>query len=131
MRAFESRPPHIYKMRTGPTNQVLRDLIQELKKKSGEHNSKLWKRVARDLEKPARQRRIVNLYKINKNSKAKDTVVVPGKVLALGDLDHSVVIAAFSFSDEALQKINKIGKAISISELIKEDPKGKRIRILG
>ena len=131
MRAFKSRPPHINKMRTGPTNQVLQGLIRELKKKSLEHNSKLWKRVADDLSKPARQRRIVNLYKINKNTKDKETVVVPGKVLAVGELDHSVVVAAFSFSGEAAQKINKVGKAITISELIKEDPKGKKIRILG
>ena len=117
--------------RTGPTNPILKDLIQELRKKANEHSVNIWKRLADDLEKPSRQRRIVNLYKINKSSKENEIVVIPGKVLSVGDLDHSVTIAAFTFSGSAVNKINKVGKAISINKLIEEDPKGKRIRILG
>ena len=52
-------------------------------------------------------------------------------MLSVGELDHNVTVAAFNFSDAALEKINKVGKAIPIKELIKEDPKGKGIRILG
>ena len=118
-------------MRTGPTNPLLKGLIQELRKKAHEHGANIWKRLAEDLEKPTRQRRIVNLYKINKHTKDNETVVVPGKVLAVGELDHNVTVAAFTFSGAALDKINKKGKAISINELIQEDPKGKRIRIMG
>ena len=117
--------------RTGPTNIQLQKLIQELKKKSQEHSVKIWSRIAEDLEKPTRQRRIVNLYKINKYTKENEIVIVPGKVLAVGELDHSVVVAAFKFSNSALEKINKIGKAITIDELIQENPKGKKIRIIG
>jgi len=117
--------------RTGPTNSELRNLIEELKKKSRDHAVNLWKRVAEDLEKSARQRRIVNLYKINKYTKENDTIIVPGKVLGVGELDHNVIIAAFKFSGSAFDKINKIGKAITINELIKESPKGKKIRIIG
>ena len=116
---------------TGPTNPLLKGLIQELRKKAQEQGANIWKRVADDLEKPARQKRIVNLYKINKYTKENETVIIPGKVLAVGDLDHNVTIAAFKFSGAALDKINKVGKAIPINELIQEDPKGKRIRILG
>ena len=116
---------------TGSTNPLLRDLIQELKKKSIEHGVNIWKRIANDLEKPTRKRRIINLYKINKYTKENETIIVPGKVLAVGDLDHAVTVAAFNFSGAALDKINKVGKAILINELIKESPKGKRIRILG
>lgn len=115
----------------GPTNPVLSGLIQELKKKANEHGVNIWKRIAEDLSKPSRSRRIVNLYKINKHTKENETVIVPGKVLSVGDLDHNVTVAAFAFSGSAAEKINKVGKAISINELIQEDPKGKRIRILG
>ncbi len=117
--------------RTGPTNPLLMDLIEELRKKSIEHGVNIWKRIANDLEKPTRKRRIVNLYKINKYTKENETIIIPGKVLAVGDLDHAVTIAAFNFSGAAIDKINKVGKAISINELIKESPKGKRIRIIG
>ena len=114
-----------------PTNPVLQGLIQELKKKANEHKASIWKRIAEDLSKSSRQRRIINLYKINKYTKENETVIVPGKVLSVGDLDHNVTVAAFDFSGSASEKINKVGKAISINELIPEDPKGKRIRILG
>ena len=116
---------------TGPTNPLLKDLIQELKKKSIEHGVNIWKRIANELEKPTRKRRIINLYRINKYTKENETIIVPGKVLAVGDLNHAVTVAAFNFSGAAVDKINKIGKVISINELIKESPKGKRIRIIG
>ena len=117
--------------RTGPTNPLLHGLIQELKKKSVEHGVNIWKRIANDLEKPTRKRSIINLYKINKYTKDNETVIVPGKVLSVGDLDHPVTIAAFSFSGAALDKINKKGKAILINDLMKESPKGKKMRIMG
>jgi large subunit ribosomal protein L18e len=117
--------------RTGPTNPVLAGLIQELRIKANQHNSDLFRRLAEDLEMPSRKRRIVNLYRINRYTKDNETVVVPGKVLSVGDLDHRVTVAAFAFSGNAVEKINKVGKAIPISELLKSDPKGKKIRILG
>jgi large subunit ribosomal protein L18e len=117
--------------RTGPTNQHLADLIQELRKKANEHKSSIWKRVADDLARSSRQRRIVNLYRLDKKTKEGETVVVPGKVLGIGELNHKLTVAAWSFSGSAFEKINKVGKAIPITELIKESPKGKRIKIIG
>ncbi|MBU0614644.1 MAG: 50S ribosomal protein L18e [Nanoarchaeota archaeon] len=109
-------------------NEVLQGLVTELKK-SGEP---IWKRVAMDLERPTRQRRIVNLTRINQYSKENETVIIPGKVLGSGTLDHKVVIAAYQFSQSAAEKITEAGsKMLTINELIKESPKGKKIRILG
>jgi large subunit ribosomal protein L18e len=118
-------------VRTGPQNPLLQGLIQELKKKANEHDSNLWRRLAFDLERPTRERRVVNLYRINRYAEANETVVIPGKVLAVGELDHPVTVAAFTFSGSAQEKINKLGKAISINKLLQENPKGKKIRILG
>jgi len=116
--------------RTGPTNRKLQLLIDELKKKSTE--AKLWRRIAFDLEKPTRKRRIVNLARINKYTKENETVIVPGKVLGSGPLNHKLTIAAFSFSQGALEKINKANaKAVSIEAFMKEDIKGKQVRIIG
>ena len=117
--------------RTGPTNQILVNLINELKKKAQEHDCSIWKKIAVDLEMPTRKRRTVNLYKLNRFTKDNETVVVPGKVLGTGEIDHKVTIAAFAFSGNAMEKINKVGKAVYISELLKESPKGKGIRIIG
>ena len=119
-------------MRTGPTNTVLLDVIQELKKRSIEQNVNIWKRVATDLEKPTRQRRVVNLSSLSRNTKENEIVVIPGKVLGAGNLNHKLTISAFSFSDGAKEKIEKTGaKVVSLLDLSKDNPTGKGIRILG
>ena len=119
-------------MRTGPVNEELNSLLVELKGKGHKDNSPLLLRLGNDLRKPTRQRRVVNLSKINRYTRDGETVVVPGKVLASGELDHTVTIAAWKFSQQALDKIRKSkSKAVRISELISEDMKGKRVRILG
>jgi len=118
--------------RTGPTNPILNDLISELKKRSIEQDANLWKRIAEDLEKPTRQRRAVNLSRISRHTKENETIVVPGKVLGSGTLDHKLTIAALNFSQGALDKIIKAGaKVVALDEISKESPKGKRIRIIG
>jgi len=112
-------------------NQHTETLIQELKKASLEQQAPLWKRVAEDLEKPTRQRRIVNIFKIDAYAVDGDVVIVPGKVLGEGDLTKKVTVAAFSFSDEAKAKISKSGKTLTIAELVKANPKGQKVKLLG
>ncbi|MBI5389486.1 50S ribosomal protein L18e [Candidatus Woesearchaeota archaeon] len=114
------------------TNTELVELIGELKKTASQEEVKIWKAVAIQLEAPARKRRVVNLHSINAHTKDNDVVVVPGKVLASGDLDHTVSIAAFSFSGQAKEKIHQAkGEAMSISELVQKNPKGAKVKILG
>lgn len=117
--------------RTGPTNVQLQKLIVELKKLSTKEKAPIWKRVASDLSKPARNRRTVNLSKIQKLAKDNETLLVAGKVLSAGDLTKKINLAAWQFSDKAIGKVNKAGKAMSIQDLMKSNPKGKRVRILG
>lgn len=118
--------------RTGPTNPQLKQLIRDLKKLSAEKQVNLWKRVAKDLERPTRIRRKVNLYKIEKYLSNGEAAVVPGKLLSLGDLTKKVEIAAYQASDQAKEKLAKAGaKFLTIRELMKKNPQGKKIRIIG
>jgi len=118
--------------RTGPTNPILLGLIAELKKRGNAQKVNIWKRVADDLEKPTRQRRVVNLSSISRYTKENEIVVVPGKVLGSGDLNHKITISAFQFSNGAKEKIEKVGaKIIPLTELSKDNPSGKGIRIIG
>ena len=118
--------------RTGPTNSELLELIRQLKTASIKENASLWKKVAVELEKPTRQRRIVNISRINHCASADEAILVPGKVLGTGVLDNKMTVAAFSFSQSARQEIEKAkGKAISIFDLLKQNPKGKNIKIIG
>lgn len=113
------------------TNQYLTELIQHLKKTAIEQKVNIWKALATELEKPARIRRVVNIERINRFCDDKETIVVPGKVLGVGALDKSLTVAAFSFSESASQKINQKGKTLMIEELIKMNPKGSKVRIIG
>ena len=113
------------------TNSNLRALIDELKKVSSEQDAKIWKRVALDLEKSTRAKRIVNISRLNRFTAKDEVIVVPGKVLGTGDLDHKITVAAFSFSDSAREKINSNGKAMTLSELLQSHPKGNKIKIIG
>lgn len=93
---------------------------------------KIWKKVATDLEQSTRRRRVVNLYKLEKNAKPNETVVIPGKVLATGELSKKITIAAFEVSEKAKEKIKSSGSSvISLFELLKKNPKGSKVRVLG
>ena len=119
-------------MRTGPTNINLKNLIGELRKKAYAEDIPLFIRIAEDLDKSTRQRREVNLSKISRHAKKGELIVVPGKVLASGELNQSVTIADWKFSKEALDKISKANaKAITINDLVKNGVKGTQIRIIG
>ncbi len=117
--------------RTGPTNPITKKLVAELRTLSTKEKAKIWDRVADDLLKPSRTKRKVNIYRINKYAKDGETVLVPGKVLSDGNLSRKINVAAFQFSEKAIDKINKSGKAISLKELMKDNPKGKNVRIIG
>ena len=117
--------------RTGPTNQQLRKLVDDLRDLASKDNTKIWTRIANDLEKSTRNRRVVNLSRINRFVKENESIIVPGKVLGSGILDHKVTVAAFNFSKSAVEKINKNGSCLSIKELIEKNPTGKGIRIIG
>ena len=118
--------------RTGTTNPHLKNLVAELKKKAIQDASPFWKRLALDLERPTRNRRAVNLSRINRFTKDNETIVVPGKVLGSGLLDHKITVAAFSFSEGALEKLKKQNcSTLSISELLQTKTKTSDIRIIG
>ena len=106
-------------------------LVKDLRKHSKEKNAPIWSTVANELEKVRKNRREVNLGKINEHTSKGDLVVVPGKVLGSGNLDHKVTVAAFKFSDSAKRKVESVGKSMSIHELFEKNPKGSGVKIMG
>ena len=91
-------------------NQQLQTLIFELKRKSVDEKVTIWKRIADDLERPTRIRRVVNLSKISKYINDDEIALVPGKVLGGGDLEKKVTVAAFTFSKQEIDKIREVGQ---------------------
>lgn len=113
-------------------NDQVKSLISDLKTLSIEKNVPLWKRVAEELEKPSRNKREVNIYKIVNNAKEGEIVIVPGKVLSIGAVTKPIIVAALNFSTSAMEKIiTAKGQVFSIQELMKKNPEGKKVRIMG
>lgn len=114
------------------TNPLLIDLINQLKKEAQEKNKPLWKDVALRLQKSSKNWSVVTLKRIDKYVDEKETALVPGKVLSTGELTKKIPIAAWNFSDKAKQKIEDAGgSTMTIEELLKKNPEGKNIRIVG
>jgi|TARA_Y100000310_G_scaffold158199_1_gene157631 large subunit ribosomal protein L18e len=109
--------------KTKATDENLRALINKLSKQK----APVYKALAKDLSRPRRIRREVSLLRINNNTKEGDSVVIPGKVLSLGDLDHKVDVFALSFSTAAKEKIAKVGSANSLESAIGK----KGLKVIG
>lgn len=93
------------------------------------HNG--WLEVAAILSGPRKNHITINLSEINKQAGEKEVIVIPGKVLSVGDLTKKVKISALNCSEKAREKILKSGsKILSISEEIKQNPDAKSVKIL-
>ncbi len=117
--------------RTGPTKISTLNLIREIDALSTKDKSAFWDRIAAELRKSRRNRREVNVDRINRVTKAGETIIVPGKVLGTGELNHKINVYALEYSGNAEEKINTNGKASLIRDLMKEGVKGKKVRIIG
>lgn len=114
------------------TNPMLISLIHNLKKQSTEKDVQIWKDIALRLERSSKNWPVVNLDKIDKYTNENETALIPGKVLSDGNLTKKISVAAYSFSQKAKEKIKKAGgEVLTIEELMKINPEGKNIRILG
>jgi len=116
---------------TGPTNPILIKLIEDIREKGYKENIPFLIEIAKKLETSRRMKPEVNLTKLDKICKEKETVIVPGKILSTGNLKKPLTVAAASFSMSSIEKIQKAGgKVMTIKELIETNPKGTNVRIV-
>ncbi len=115
----------ISKQEKRKTNPELVETIRKARK-----NEK-WLEVAGILSSSRKKRAEINLDKINKESKEKDIIVIPGKVLSQGEINKKIKVVALGFSESAKEKLlNSKCEIISILEEIKKNPEAKGIKIL-
>ncbi len=116
---------------TGPTNILVKKMIQELSSRGYKEKNKFLIAIAKRLKGPTRKRPKVNLLKIERYCSKNDTIIVPGEVLSTGTLTKPLTIAALSFSKAAKEKIKAAGgQTIEIPELIKINPRGSKVKII-
>ena len=116
---------------TGPTNRQLRMLSRFLRKAARANSANIWRVVAEFIERPRRQRVVVNVGKLGRLVGEGEVVVIPGKLLGGGRLDKRVVVAAVSVSPKAAQKVAEAGgEVLTIPELVRRFPKGSGVRVV-
>lgn len=113
-------------------NDLLRKEIKLLNRASRDKQAPIWKDIAYRLSASRKNRAEVNISRLNRYTEGNEVVAVPGKVLASGLLNHALTVAAFSFSGNAREKVVAAGgKCLSFEDLVKENPKGTNVRIMG
>jgi large subunit ribosomal protein L18e len=90
-----------------------------------------WLEIAGALSGSTRTRIQINLDKIDKNSKAGEIIVIPGKVLSMGEITKKIKVVAFNFSENAKEKLKNAGcEVISIKDEIQKNKDAKGVKIL-
>ncbi len=116
---------------TQSTNPELVSLIRFLKKQSNEQKVGVWHDVAKNLARSRRSRISVNLSQLNRHTERSDIIVVPGKILVTGNLDHALTVASFQLSNAAEGKLKAAkAKYMSINELVEKNPTGANVKII-
>ncbi|MEM0439987.1 MAG: 50S ribosomal protein L18e [Candidatus Caldarchaeum sp.] len=89
-------------------------------------------RLLREIKRSKRNRRVVNLSRIQRHAEDNDVVFVPGKVLGSGVFTKKITVGAFSFSESAIKKITAAGgRALLVQDFLKEFPRGSEVTIIG
>ena len=118
-------------MKSCKTNPQLIATIDTLKAKTRETEAAIWRDIALRLEKPKRNWAEANLSKLERYAQDGETIVVPGKVLAAGNISKKITVAAYDFSDAAAKAIVAAGgKTLTLEELAESNPKGTCVRIM-
>jgi large subunit ribosomal protein L18e len=112
-------------------NPELVRAVRELRIAARTHDAPVWTSVADRLERARHQNPAVNVGQLERLAATDETLVVPGKVLADGDLSKKLTVAAFSYSSGARTKIHAAGgRALSLHDLVHTNPSGAGVRLI-
>ncbi|NMJ86867.1 MAG: 50S ribosomal protein L18e [Thaumarchaeota archaeon] len=112
-------------------NPVLNEAIWNFKSAYKKTKAPIWLKLQKMMERTG-SKRGVNLSKLSRFTEEGDMVIVPGKILGAGTMDHKITICAFSLSQSAAKKIIESGSEIfSIKTFVEKFPKGSKVKIVG
>jgi large subunit ribosomal protein L18e len=113
-------------------NTLVGNIVWTLRKAFKKNKASIWRSLEHEISKARSIRREVNISRLSSVTKNDEVIVVPGKVLGSGEMDHKLTVCAFSISEMAAKKITDVGgKVITLNELIDRYPDGRGVRIIG
>ena len=107
-------------------------LVASLNQTSRKTKKIFWKNLANIIEKPTRNQVSININRLDKLAqkfKGK-TIIVPGKILSMGELSVKTKIVAIEASTKATEKINAKGELILLKDFISDKVKVKDLVIV-
>jgi len=109
----------------------LSDMIRFLKVKERENKAKIWAVAADQLSRPRRARAVLNVTHVSRSTKPDSLVLIPGKLLGSGAINHRVVIGAFEYSAAAREKVERAGgQCMALKDFVTHYPKGSNVTIM-
>jgi large subunit ribosomal protein L18e len=113
-------------------NTVIDNTIWSLRRAFKKNKAPIWKALEHELSGRRSNKREVNVGRLSDITKDDEVVIIPGKVLGSGAIDHKLTVYTFSISQEAAKKILESGgKIITLDRLIEKYPDGNGVRIIG
>jgi large subunit ribosomal protein L18e len=114
------------------TNSLIQENIWTIRGAFKKNKAPLWRALERELSRPRKNRREVNISDLADKTDDGQIVVVPGKVLGSGEIGHKLTVCAVTISVSAAKKITSSGgKLVSLGRLIELYPDGKGVRVIG
>src|SRR5438132_11918281 len=114
------------------TGQIILQMAKQLRGASKKNNAPIWLKLSKLALKPSRARRVMNLGQLDKFVNDNDVIVVPGKVLGTGNISHKITLCSFSISTSGAKKVVQSGgKVVDFAQLIKSNPTGNGVKIIG
>jgi large subunit ribosomal protein L18e len=114
------------------SNPIIAETLKKLESVSKEQNTSFWIGVIDMISRPNSSRSVVNVGKISQLTKENDAVLIPGKMLGDGLVDHAVTVGALFTSKAAVKKIATAGGSVlSIVEFAEKYPDGSGVIVMG
>jgi len=109
----------------------LSDMIRFLKIKGRENKARIWSIAADQLSRPRRARTVLNVNHVSRSTEPDSLVLVPGKLLGSGAINHRVVIGAFEYSEAAREKVERAGgECMALKDFVTRYPKGSNVTMM-
>jgi large subunit ribosomal protein L18e len=90
-----------------------------------------WLKLAKLLSQSTKKQSSVNLGEIDKQTSMGDSVLVPGRVLGVGEITKKIRICSFGISKEALERLSKTkSEWVYILDEIKKNPRAEGLKII-
>lgn len=80
-------------------NTLVGNIVWTLRKAFKKNKTSIWRSLEHEISKARSIRREVNISRLSSVTKNDEVIVVPGKVLGSGEMDHKLTVCAFSISE--------------------------------